>query len=145
MIHRHSEYTVPLPRDLLLRLGFVFVIIGNDIVQELKEIFQTLKFPVFVFVEVLKLIFVLLRKCGVEPREGIIGGSITKWTTLDQTEINLLSTANMRGTYGAEIMHKQLDGFQLVLVDFLRKIQFAKKLAEDFPIILCTTISNHSS
>ena len=47
-------------------------------------------------------------------------------------------------TYGAEIMHKQFNGFQLVLVDFLGKIQFTKKLAEDFPIILCITVSNDS-
>ena len=82
MIYRRSKSTIPLPRYLLLRSRFVFVIIGNDIIQELEKIFQTLEFPIFIFIEVLKLVLVFLRKRCVESCEGVIGGSITKWATL---------------------------------------------------------------
>ena len=94
MIYRRSKSTIPLPRDLLLRSRFVLAIIGDNIIQEFEEIFQTLEFPIFLFVEVLKLVFVFLRKGGLETCEGVIGGSITKWATLYREESSACYSGN---------------------------------------------------
>jgi hypothetical protein len=83
-IQKNHGYSInrPLPGGLLLRLDLFLIILWNYIVQEFEEVFEILKLSIFILVEIVELLLVLLRECSVESGESIIGGGISKWSTL---------------------------------------------------------------
>jgi hypothetical protein len=77
-----QEDNRPFPCSLLFGLNLFFIIFWNDIIQELEEVLEILKLPIFIFVEVLELLLVLLRQSSVKAREGVVGCGIAKRSAL---------------------------------------------------------------